>query len=337
MRLPIKSLLAAVALAAALPGARADDSSATFAAGGLRFTRTNAIQMVSEDLFLSVDEVRIRYVFHNRTTRDVTLQVAFPLPDISPDYFYEPVSIPDPGAANFVRFETKVDGQPIPMQTDQRAILNGADVTARVRAAGLPLSPIAPNWSDVVARTAPATLADLTRRHLLELLDSGEKNQPAEYRALWSLRTAFYRTQTFPAGRDITVEQRYQPIAGGSVESLLLIDSIPRTNNDRRAYVRRYCIDDAFERAAQQTAQRFGGAEHVQERTLGYILTTGGHWAGPIGRFHLTIDKGAADNLVSLCAPDIHRTSPTRFELERLNFTPRSDLNILFLTPSRGE
>src|SRR6185312_2091984 len=120
------------------PAALADDSEAEIAIGGLRFTRTDAIQMTSEDLYLSMDQVRIRYVFHNRTRRDVTTLVAFPLPDILPDYYYEPVAIPNTGDPNFVRFETRADGRVIPMQVDQRARLRGADVTARVLAAGLP-------------------------------------------------------------------------------------------------------------------------------------------------------------------------------------------------------
>ncbi len=319
------------------PGAFADDSEAELAIGGLRFARTDAIQMLSEDLYLSMDQVRIRYVFHNRTRRDVTTLVAFPLPDIAPDYYYEPVAIPDSGDPNFVRFQTRVDGRPIAMLVDQRARLHGADVTARVRAAGLPLSPIDPHFDAAAAAMNAATRNALLRAHLIEDLNGGDKNQAPQYRALWSLSTTYSRMQTFPAGRDITVEQLYAPIVGGSVESLLLIGSIPRTDANRRALVAQYCVDEAFERAAQRTAERYGGAERVQERRLAYVLRTGANWAGPILRFHLTVDKGAPQNLVSLCAPDIRPTSDTRFELNRSNYTPREDLHILFLTPQRGE
>jgi hypothetical protein len=319
------------------PAALADDSEAELGIGGLHFTHTNAIQMVSEDLYLSMDQVRIRYVFHNRTNHDVTARVAFPLPDISPNYYYEPVAIPNTGDPNFVNFETRVDGRVIPMQVEQHARLRGADVTARVRAAGLPLSPINPHFDESVAHMDAATRAQLVRGHVLEQVNEGDKTQPAEYRALWSLSTIYSRMQTFPAGRDITVEQRYAPIVGGSVESLLLIDSIPRTDANRRHMVRDYCVDEAFERAARETMQRSGGPEYVQERRLAYVLRTGANWAGPIGRFHLTVDKGAPQNLVSLCAPDIRRTSDTRFELDRTNYTPREDINILFLTPQRAD
>ncbi|MFZ2030257.1 MAG: DUF4424 domain-containing protein [Vitreimonas sp.] len=334
-----KSVLAAIGASCLwlAPAALADDSEAELGIGGLQFTRTNAIQMVSEDLYLSMDQVRIRYVFHNRTQHDVTMRVGFPLPDISPNYYFEPVAIPNTGDPNFVRFETRADGQIIPMQVEQHARLHGADVTARVRAAGLPLSPIDPHFDDAVARMNAATRTQFVRAHLLENLNEGDKAQAAQYRALWSLSTAYSRMQTFPAGRDITVEQRYAPVTGGSVESLLLIDSIPRTDANRRRLVRDYCVDAAFERAARETMQHYGGAEYVQERRLAYVLRTGANWAGPIGRFHLTVDKGAPQNLVSLCAPDIRRTSDTRFELDRTNYMPREDIRIMFLTPQRAD
>jgi hypothetical protein len=335
----IRKLGAAALMASSLTlagSALADDSEAELDIGGLTFTHTDQIEMQSEDLFLSVDQVRIRYTFHNRTNHDITSIVAFPLPDISPDYYFEPVSIPATGDPNFVNFRTTVDGHPAEMAVDQRAKLHGRDVSARLHDAGLPLSPIDPKFDDDVKRLSAAQIASLVRDGYLENI-GGDANEPPQYRGLWSLSTAFHRTQVFPANSTITVEQSYTPIAGGSVESLLLIDSIPRTNADRRRLVRDYCINDQFEQAARAAAQHIGGVEYVQERTLGYILTTGGNWAGPIGRFHLTIDKGAPQNLVSLCAPDIQRTGPTTFELTRTNYRPRSNIQVYFLVPHRED
>ncbi len=326
--------LTAAILATLLLGnsAIADDSEAELGIGGLRFMRTNSVQMVSEDLFLSVNEVRIRYVFHNRTAHDINALVAFPLPDISPDYYFEPVAIPDVGDPNFVRFETRVDGQRLEMQADQRARLHGADITARLRAAGLPLSPIDPHFDETVQHMRPDARLMAVREHWIEDT-SGDKSNP-QYRGLWSLSTTFSRMQTFPAERDIVVEQRYTPIAGGSVASNLMLDST--SQRDRAQIVRQYCVDDDFMQAARQMLRR-SGQRYIGERRLAYVLRTGANWAGPIGRFHLTVDKGDAQNLISLCAPGIHRTSPTRFELDRVNYTPREDIDILILTPPGPE
>src|SRR4051812_12411180 len=73
-----RGILAALALAAP---AAAHDSTAGDDAGGLVLTRTADIDMVSEDLFVSADEVRVRYVFRNRSAKTVRTTVAFPMPD----------------------------------------------------------------------------------------------------------------------------------------------------------------------------------------------------------------------------------------------------------------
>ena len=67
------------------------------------------------------------------------------------------------------------------------------------------------------------------------------------------------------------------------------------------------------------------------ERRIAYVLTTGANWAGPIGDFHLVVDKGAPDSLVSFCGDGVKKISPTQFELRHANFTPSRDLNILIL------
>ena len=69
------------------------------------------------------------------------------------------------------------------------------------------------------------------------------------------------------------------------------------------------------------------------ESRIGYILTTGANWSGPIGDFHLTIDKGAPENLVSFCGEGVVKTGPTRFEIRAKDFVPERDLAILFLLP----
>jgi len=64
---------------------------------------------------------------------------------------------------------------------------------------------------------------------------------------------------------------------------------------------------------------------------LEYILTTARNWRGPIGRFHLTLDKGKPDNLLSLCWNGLTKTSPTTFEATITNFVPDHDIRLLVL------
>jgi hypothetical protein len=50
-------------------------------AGGLVLTRSGDIDMVSEDLFVSAGEIRVRYIFRNRSDKPIRTEVAFPMPD----------------------------------------------------------------------------------------------------------------------------------------------------------------------------------------------------------------------------------------------------------------
>jgi hypothetical protein len=49
--------------------------------------------------------------------------------------------------------------------------------------------------------------------------------------------------------------------------------------------------------------------------------------------FHLTIDKGRPDALVSFCAANVKKTGPTRFEVRKASFRSDRDLSILILDP----
>jgi hypothetical protein len=48
--------------------------------GGLVFKKNDAINMLSEDLFLSPELVRVSYTYENTTSEDVDILVAFPIP-----------------------------------------------------------------------------------------------------------------------------------------------------------------------------------------------------------------------------------------------------------------
>ncbi len=75
------ALAAAVALLLVVPAA-ANDTMAVLKTGGLIFVRSDVVSMKSEDLFISRKEVRVDYVFANRSDKTVEGIVAFPMPEI---------------------------------------------------------------------------------------------------------------------------------------------------------------------------------------------------------------------------------------------------------------
>jgi Domain of unknown function (DUF4424) len=73
----------AVTLILAFAPARANDSSAAMAAGGLELIKNDQVRMVSEVLRIAPRLVEVNYVFENTGSNDVTTPVAFPLPELA--------------------------------------------------------------------------------------------------------------------------------------------------------------------------------------------------------------------------------------------------------------
>ncbi|HWA22665.1 MAG TPA: DUF4424 domain-containing protein [Caulobacterales bacterium] len=310
--------------------AGANDTSAALGAGGLTFERNEDVAIVSEDLFVSMDQIRVRYVFRNRSAKPVTTIVAFPLPALKADMQESPLNIPNAGDPNFVAFETKVGGQRVPLKLDRRATFKSRDVTGMLVVNGAPLNPLAPGFSDKIAALAPKDRDQLIKAGLIgkDEIDQGKGPEPY-YRPAWDLATSYYRQQTFPPKQDVLVEHTYRPVVGGTVQPLLSSPEVWKT--EQRRYKKAYCVDDAFEKAGAKL-----DPASTQERWISYILKTGANWAGPIGQFTLTVDKGASQNLVSFCGDDIKKISPTQFQMRAKNYKPRKNknLNVLILTPA---
>jgi hypothetical protein len=330
----MKHILLAALLGAALAApAIANDSTAELAAGGLVLTRTDAIVMKSEDLYISADEVRVRYVFVNTSGKDVTTRVAFPMPDIGgPAFYFHDTNIPggeDP--ANLLAFRTLVDGKAVKMAVEQKALVGGVDRTAWLTARGVPLALHVDGVIERLDALSPADQDEAIRLGLAvpDEYDAG-KGWEKHLNPAWILKTTFHWEQTFPAGREIVVEHSYRPATGGSVGTIINAKGV--AYDDFMEMQIRYCIDKAFV-AGVERAQGAADYAPFTEQRIAYVLKTGGNWAGPIGDFRMVIDKGDPANLVSFCASGVKKIGPTTFEVRKRNWTPDRDLSILILKP----
>ncbi|TIU24601.1 MAG: DUF4424 domain-containing protein, partial [Mesorhizobium sp.] len=148
-------LTAALALSAT--PAFANDSIAELGTGGLILSRSDAVAMESEDLYISPEKVTVDYVFRNNTDKDVDAIVAFPMPDIEGDPNEMP-AIPDGQSDNFLGFEVTIDGVPAEPQLEQKAFALGIDISADLKAQNVPLYP----FGDAARAMAgdPVVLAD---------------------------------------------------------------------------------------------------------------------------------------------------------------------------------
>ena len=328
MNRPVHLLLAVLAAAVTASVAAANDSIAERAAGGLVLKQSADIDMVSEDLFVSADEVRVRYVFRNRAPQDVRVTVAFPLPDHDlREDFYSDVAYPSD-------FATRVDGRAVAMQVELRALRNGTDHGALLAGLGVPIFDAANGIAGIERVLSALPKADRDRLMALDLAEPTDDQVDGPIISpQWTVRETRFWEQVFPAGRDLVVEHSYRPGTGQATATGLVHPDYLQ-GGDRQAMIDRYCIDDAFLAAVDRGTRRAGGGQPAfSEQWVSYILTTGANWRSPIGDFRLVVDKGDASHLVSFCGEGVRRIGPTRFEVRHRNWRPTRDLHILILRP----
>jgi len=330
---PLSAAAFAGLLSLAAAPTLANDSTAELTTGGLVLAKSAGIEMRSEDLAVSTQEIVVHYRFFNHGAQDVTTTVAFPMPDIVWDGPDTNIAVPAPDSPNFLDFRTTVDGQPVAAQNEQKALAKSVDITQRLVALGVPLAPQSDKTWKALDSLKPADKDALVKAEIA-IPDDYDAGKGWEHHLApnWTLKSSFFWTQTFPAGRELVVEHRYRPSVGETVGTEVGAPSIDP--EEAKRYATLYCVDRDFVSGARK-AQKPGAdgsfTTPMFERRIAYVLTTGANWAGPIGDFRLTVDKGEPDSLVSFCADGVKKIGPTTFEVRHANFTPTRDLDVLIL------
>jgi hypothetical protein len=313
----------------------ANDSSSAIGLGGLELTRNDAVSMDSEDLYLSLGKVVVKYRFTNNSTKDVETLVSFPLPPL-PDGisgYLGDQSYPD--WKNFP-FQTLVEGKPVDYTRVSKIQANGKDVSARLKELGWQ----ADYWTNDDPDGIYSKLQKLTPEQRDAFIKEGliklRKDDPKYTDPNWQITTFITRKQIFPAGKTISVQHSYEPLTGGSVGGMM--EKSSRKDNYFQDYKASFCIDKSFIAAFDK--RRYSGKKDAEgnepdsfyvESWLDYVLKSGANWKGPIKDFRMVVDKGKAENLVSFCMTGVKKISPTQFEIRKTNFEPTKDINIVIV------
>lgn len=325
-------LVCLLAASVALP-AMANDTAVQLSTGGLEFVINDDITMQSEELFISSEEIRVIYEFKNNTDADQNVLVAFPMPDIVPDW-WSPTVFPQGPADNLFNFETTFNGQPVDAVLHEYAFTAGVDRSDYLRDKGVPLVSFTEDTRTVTDGLDEATQAEMLHLGLLvpDIYDVGQGEETHLF-PIWTYRATYTWEANFPAGETVKVEHRYKPSVGGTTGVTFM--SEPYDGYDPAAeYRTRYCTDDAFINAVRKSVKAGDDpwAAPYFESWISYILTTGGNWAGGyIPKFRLVVDKGDEANLVSFCGDNIKKIGPTTFEMVATDFYPEKEIDILIL------
>ena len=133
---------------------------------------------------------------------------------------------PSRNSANFLDFRVTVDGREVQAQYEEKAVVDGTDISVRLKALGVPLAPQSEATTNALNALPPATQDELAKLKfvIVDEVDFG-KGMQRDLTPIWTFKSTFYWSQTFPAGKEVVVEHRYTPSVGGTVGSFL--DSTP--------------------------------------------------------------------------------------------------------------
>ena len=296
--------------------AHANDSTGTVSTSGIKYLKNPHIDMQSEDLYISENQIRVHYRFKNTSSQDITETVLFPLP-IVPSFTYSDFA-DTKGLVD--SFRIYADGKPVRPQAHVRAYFerrNGSlvDVTADLKKCGLSDQELMHPWTKKQDGEKIDSKIGACRSAKVQSMLSKQTDELS----YWSSQIIYSWKQTFKAGSVTEIKHQYTPLVGGSfLPSLKAKDS--------KAFIDEYCMDENF----LKNFKTVEGGSKVYHY-LGYVLTTGANWAKPIGKFTLTIDR-EPNTVISLCwDKSLRKVGPNRFQAVKENFLPKKDLDIIFV------
>jgi hypothetical protein len=343
--------VAAFLFSVSIPGI-ADDSAASIAAGGLVPRRETRIVMSKEVLRISEKKVVVDYDFRNDTDRDVTTEVAFPIPPYKNDFPNEDI----PGQS-FQSFRLWVEGKPVHCEVEAKATLNGKDVTNLLEANHIDVATFGHFVDTVDATNTGVTFTrdfdKLPKPVREKLVKDGLFNEvESPVFSTWAVHLQYHWTQAFPAHSTIHIRHEYAPAVGYQLiqhetfKSVLAAGKNLKANpltpdrpQDDKDLLASFCPDPSFLLPMIQSLSNAdpstGG--YTETQWVDFILTTANTWQRPIEDFTLIIERPAVDRgsrtLVSLCSPEdgkVEKLDADHFQVHLTNFVPKSELHIGF-------
>jgi len=303
-----------------------------FPAGGLVFKEAANIAIAREDLYLSIRQIKVHYVYRSDAKDTETHTIGFPMPKVpldgGPDYLGGTDAAALGDMRNYMDFKVSVNGDPLEVTLHEFAWLDGVDVSETLKAAGVPLIPSNEEGQPDLANLDRKVIDRLVEQGLFRTYDGSDYLELA-----WLYQTVYEWRQDFAPGQT-EVEISYVPLNGYPGEIGQSYEG--GGEYDDPVYVKerkdQYCIHDSLINAIKK--HRAQGSYEVV--TQGYVTTTGNFWKGPIEEFNLIVDKydsgeGMRDaDLVAFCPLEAKKIGPTQFQWTAKDFEPSNDISVVY-------
>lgn len=300
--------------------ALANDSAAAIGAGGVQMVRQELVSMEKEELYLSIDKVTVAYEFRNLSDRDITTEVAFPVPEF--DYM---TTYGKRGHA-FGDFKVIVDGQAVSHETEIKAMVGGEDVLPVLHSYGIRPETFGGYICDEQGGGADYSVNHLALGQIRDLAGRGIINDSVfEFYPKWTIVMKYHWTQTFQAHQVVSIRHEYTPVAG---YALLTPEQLREWHSDA-------CLDEDFTEKYEASKSKYASVQWIK-----YILTTANSWEGSIGEFTLRIvpngdDSGAVVPMKFCWDGPVEFNEKGEAVIHMKEFVPEKDLKILFFNPIR--
>jgi hypothetical protein len=279
----------------------ANETLARAAAGGLTFIKSDDISLVSEELRISRDKIKVVYQFLNRSSENIRSVVAFPFPE------YGWVAAESPYDANegpIGEVAVRVDGRTMRVRYARSAWLKGREVTADLKELGLTGEQIFTTFGDADPIEGIGLGGEVKNR--LEKMGVVERGLPR-----WRVSMAAIWRQTFPSGLPLRVELTYRPFVGWDstwVSRTTAPERGAATLSDwSKNLGEDACVTKSVRGAviARATAlyDKGAGTVVITVNDVEYVLGTGRNWKGPVGDFKLYVERKSEDEIVAVCMP----------------------------------
>jgi hypothetical protein len=332
--------------------------------GGLIFKKNEAITMLSEDLFLSPELVRVTYTYENTTSEDVNILVAFPVP--SPKRLHVGWS----GHSSFegyiktLNFKTWVNDKPVDwwpyfgnstpwgdkcreLWNQRNALYDKHGYCFKSLSGKIKFDNSDCNTSALVLnddlKAKISSIQKLEKQHSCKAEATIQSIDPySEAREYVSI----LRNQKFPAKSITKVVHEYKPDIWGGVPLYDIFSMEEALINGRPLFEEQdsaelNCVNKKealdiladWEKTLRQNvpeSELLNGGHLIANSGLSYILKTGKNWNGRIGKFRIEVNTGSTEAILNTCFEGLRRVSNSSYIFEAEDYLPNENIDITF-------
>jgi hypothetical protein len=287
----------------------ANDSAAEVAASGIQFKQEKSISIEKEELFISEKKIEVSYLFKNYSDKDITTEIAFPVPEYNAD--------DAESGLPFKKFTVEVNSQKLKYSSEIRALVHGKDYSKVLKQMGISIHDF--------GGFSPPIYAEMHPKNFFSTLSKKDQQTLRKYGLVsndgypqWKVSIKHHWTQTFPANSFVIIKHVYTPWWGYTYFGHDELE-----NNSSYLY-KDACITEKIKQWIKQSN------EPIFVTIIGYILTTANNWRSPIKDFIVTIDTDAKAKISTCFDYELTQKSDSRYESHIKNFIPKKDLKIYY-------